>query len=501
VQHTEPLVCPGLFYATPAQDGVIYRIRTPAGTLTSEQARAVAHFAEQMGNGYLQVTNRANLQIRSAHTVAPPALLSAFQAVGLAAALSGVDHLRNIMASPTAGIDAQALIDTRPYVTALDAAIVQHEEFAGLPAKFSVGFDGGEAVSVRHHPNDVWFVAASDRPTDTGEAHPSAFRLLFNAGHGQELDTGLLVRPEDCVPLVVAIAHVYLMHVVPGQACSTGKKPRLRQVITELGIAGYLEQLQQLVPLAPPLRPVVMARSADVSPHARPIGAHPQRQPGLAYFGVVAPLGRLTIHQFRELADLAQVYGRGTMRLTPWQNVLIPDVPTERVPLLHQAIAPLGLYDSPTHPWSALVACTGNRGCGASATDTTGHALDLANHLDQRGRLDQPLNIHLSGCTKSCAQQHRSEIALVGITIPQGGTTVEGYRVHVGAAERPFGRVLSEAVPAADIPDLMANLLQVYRDHRQHVDEAFGAFADRLSIPSLQALLRHAPGAGTTSDD
>ena len=144
LRQSEPLVCPGLFYATPAQDGAIYRIRTPAGMLTSEQASVVAHFAEQMGDGYLQITNRANLQIRSVHMVAPPPMLSTFQDVGLAAAMSGVDHLRNIMASPTAGIDPQALIDTRPLVTALDHTIVQHEEFAGLPAKFSVGFDGGE---------------------------------------------------------------------------------------------------------------------------------------------------------------------------------------------------------------------------------------------------------------------------------------------------------------------------------------------------------------------
>jgi ferredoxin-nitrite reductase len=500
VQHDEPLVCPGLFYATPAQDGVIYRIRTPAGAVTSEQAHVVARFAEQMGNGYIQVTNRANLQVRSARTVVPPALLAAFQAVGLASARSGVDHLRNIMASPTAGIDPQALIDTRPLVTALDATVVQHAEFAGLPAKFSVGFDGGEAVSVRHHPNDVWFVAASDPPTSAGESHRGAFRLLFNTGHRQELDTGLLVRPEACVPLVVAIAQVYLTHVAPGQACAAGKKPRLRQVIAEMGADAYLEHVQQLLPFTLPRRPVVMAKSVAAVPQARPIGAHSQRQPGLSYLGVVAPLGRLTVQQFRELADLARRYGRGTLRLTPWQNVLLPDVPTERVPRLQQAVAPLGLYDSAIHPWSALVACTGNRGCHASATDTTGHALELANYLARRGRLDQPLNIHLSGCTKSCAQHHTSDIALVGITISQGGTTVEGYRVHVGAGEGSFGRVLSEAVPAADVPDLVANLLHVYRERRQHGDEAFGAFADRLSIPSLQALLRHVPGHETTSD-
>jgi ferredoxin-nitrite reductase len=111
------------------------------------------------------------------------------------------------------------------------------------------------------------------------------------------------------------------------------------------------------------------------------------------------------------------------------------------------------------------------------------------------------VNIHFSGCTKSCAQHHKSDIALLGITVQQGNATVEGYRVHVGAGEQPFGRVFSDAVPAAAIPALVASLLQVYRDNRQTVDESFGAFADRYSIPTLQKLLKQSQGDGTASHD
>ena len=125
----------------------------------------------------------------------------------------------------------------------------------------------------------------------------------------------------------MAIAQVYLTHVELANPPPTGKKPRLRQVIAQQGINWYLEQLRRLLPVMQPQQPVVVARSADVAPHFRHLGAHPQRQQGLSYLGVVAPLGRLAIQQFRELADLAQEYGRGTLRLTPWQNVLIPDVP------------------------------------------------------------------------------------------------------------------------------------------------------------------------------
>jgi ferredoxin-nitrite reductase len=413
--------------------------------------------------------------------------LTTLQALGLAAPRASIDHIRNIMASPTAGIDPQALIDTRALVKALDDSIVQHEEFAGLPAKFSVGFDGGEAVSVRDRLNDVWFVATTRH--QPGESAPLSvgFRLFFNAGQGQELDTGILLQPEACVPMMVAIAQVYLAHVEP-IGHTAGKKPRLRQVLAQRGVAWYLEQVLQSLPCTVCRQPEPMARAAARIPRYHHIGLHPQRQPGFSYLGVVLPLGRLTAQQLRELTHIAQAYGSGTLRLTPWQNVLIPDVPDHHVQALQQAIAKLELPASVQHPWSALVACTGNTGCSSSATNTTAHALGLASYLAQRVPLDRPVNIHLSGCPKSCAQHHQSDLALLGITMQQGDTSVEGYRVYVGTGDEPFGRPIYQAVPAIDIPALLTRMLQIYQDNRRAPDESFGAFANRYAIADLQQL-------------
>jgi len=323
-------------------------------------------------------------------TAPPPAVLTTLQGLGLAAPRASIDHIRNIMASPTAGIDPQALIDTRELVKALDDAIVQHEAFAGLPAKFSVGFDGGEAVSIRNRPNDVWFVATACHPPGESEPVPVLFRLFFHVGQGQELDTGILLRPEECVPMVVAIAQVYLEHVEHLGHTAAGKKPRLRQVLAQRGVAWYLEQVWQSLPLTVSRQPAPMAQcSARLSRYDH-LGLHPQRQQGFSYLGVVLPLGRLAAQQFRELAHVTQVYGSATLRLTPWQNILIPDVPDHHVPALYQTIASLGLPVSATHPWSALVACAGNTGCSSSATNTTMHALELASYLAQRVPLDRP---------------------------------------------------------------------------------------------------------------
>jgi ferredoxin-nitrite reductase len=456
--------------------------------LTSPQSRVVAHFAEQYGDGSLQITNRANLQIRAVRTVPPATLLRTLQTAGLAASRPGVDHLRNIMASPTAGIDPQALIDTRALITALDDTIAHHEELAGLPAKFSVGIDGGEAVSVRGRPNDIWLVATAETGPGAGEPLPVGFRLFFNSGQGQELDTGLVLRPEECVSMVLALAHVYLAHIHAGGSPAPGKKPRLRQVLAQQGISWYLDQALRSLPFAVQRHPAAVVRSADASPSYRHIGRHPQRQPGLSYLGVVLPLGRLAAHQLRALAHLAQVYGHGTLRLTPWQNILIPDVPNQYVPALQQAIAGLELPAAATHPWSALVACAGNTGCSSSATNTTAHALDLASYLAEHVPLDRPVNIHVSGCPKSCAQHHQSDLALLGITIQQGDAFVEGYRVYVGTGDESFGRPLYQAVPTADIPALLTRMLHIYQCNRCDPDESFGAFADRYTIADLQQL-------------
>jgi ferredoxin-nitrite reductase len=130
-------VCPGLFYATPARDGILSRIRIPGGIINSQQGHAIAQFAERFGEGYVHVTNRANLQIRKIQGVTSE-VLTTLQNVGLASTLTEVDHLRNIMASPTAGIDSLELINTRPLVRELDAYICGHPELKGLSPKFSV---------------------------------------------------------------------------------------------------------------------------------------------------------------------------------------------------------------------------------------------------------------------------------------------------------------------------------------------------------------------------
>ncbi|WP_096608045.1 precorrin-3B synthase [Calothrix sp. NIES-2100] len=465
--------CPGLFYATPAQDGILSRIRIPGGILNSQQCRAIADIADQYGGGYVDVTNRANLQIREIHQGINALVLKHVQDLGLGCSNTTVDQIRNIMTSPTAGIDPQELIDTRPLVTAWDNYITANSQLSGLSAKFSVCFDGGGIVSVSDRINDIVFAAV----LVDGKVY---FRLGLSVGaKGKPAqDTGILLSPEQCLPILIALADVYLGYLDP----SSKHKLRLREVINSLGYENYLQQVQQRLafPLSCGKTETWIEKTATNYHH---IGIHPQSQPNLFYFGVVLPLGRLETMQILGLAELAEKYGSGTLRLTPWQNLLLTDIPQQAIANVQSEISALGLDCAISNINSALVACSGNKGCAASATDTKKDALTLAEYLKTHVALDSPVNIHFSGCTKSCAQHHQSDITLLGVTIEEENRTVEGYRVYVGIDnnEQKFGREY-QFVTVAKLPALIEQMLLVYKTQRLNLDETFKEFVHRYGI-------------------
>lgn len=466
-------VCPGLFYAVPAQDGQLFRIRVPGGSLTVDQARVLVHFAEQFGEGELQITNRANIQIRTSQAEIPAETLAVLQQVGLAAD-PRVDHLRNLMSSPTAGIDPAALIDVRPLIRAFDHQISSRPDLAGLPAKFSIGIDGGEAASVRHRANEIWLVA--DRSSES-----TVFQVLLSAAQGQEIDAGFRVRPADSVAVVMAIAEVYL-DLATSHRPPQGKKPRLKAILETVGVAEFLEQVRlKLMPVG--LTEVIRSEwhshpsvQSDIYLH---LGVQKQVQSGLSYIGLNLQLGYLSALQLARLTDLVESVGGTMLNLTPWQTLLIPDLPETQLPAIQQQLAALGFSWQPD-VWSALVACTGSPGCAAAATQTQQHARQIAAALAAEP-FNRPINIHLTGCPKSCAQQHHSDIALLG----QQKDQQEVYELFVGGEETRFGRSLYAEIPASHVSDVVQRLI---RSYHQQTDESFQDFVARHSVDQLQQL-------------
>jgi ferredoxin-nitrite reductase len=481
----------GLFYVAPAQNAFMCRLRIPNGIVVAHQLRGIAALAERWGGGYADVTTRANFQIREIQPQGIVEMVEGIQELGLTSRGAGADNIRNITGSPTAGIDRQELIDTRPLCRELHHYILNHRELYGLPRKFNIAFDGGGSVSVLEDTNDIGFAAVK---VPAGAAVPEGvyFRMLLGGitGHGDfARDTGILLKPEECLAAAVAVLRVF---IAEGDRTDR-KRARLKYVLDAWGLEKFIAAVEKEHGAPFTRLPLdACAQRPPVLKHGH-IGVHRQRQDGLYYAGVVLPVGRLSAAQLRGLGDVAERFGSGTIRLTVWQNLILSDIPEQNLAAAEAAIAKLGLGILASAIRGALVACTGNTGCKFSATDTKGQAMILADHLERRITLDQPVNIHLTGCPHSCAQHFVADIGLLGVKV--GDDMVEGYTIVVGGGagdERRVAHEIFAQVPMDEMPARVEGILRAYLARRRGL-ESFHDFAARHSAEELKALFAETP--------
>ena len=478
----------GLFYVAPAQNAFMLRCRIPAGELTSAQMRGLADMAEQWGGGYADITTRANIQIREIPPRHMVKCLLKLQEIGLTSRGSGVDNVRNITATPTAGFDKDELIDTRPFAKAVHHYILNNRDMYDLPRKFNIAFEGGGAISAVADTNDIGFMAV--RVGEGKEVEPGVYfrvELAGITGHQQfAKDSGILIKPNECVAVAAAILRVF----VENGDRTNRKRARLKYLIDKWGIPKFIEEVEKKLtfPLVRFPLDQCIQRVAPLS-HGH-IGAFQQSQPGLNYIGAVITVGRMKPRQMRRLADVAQNYGTGELRLTVWQNLLIPNIPDAFVETVKKNLVKMGFHYQSTTLAGGLVACTGNTGCQWAATNTKGQAVLLARHLEKKVRLDQPINIHLTGCPNSCAQHYMGDIGLLGAKVKQGGDTVEGYHVVMGGGfgdKQAVAREIFKGVPFNELTTLLEHVLKTYLSKRKY-GESFVEFTRRHSVKELQEM-------------
>src|SRR5260370_57971 len=285
------------------------------------QFGGLGELAERYCGPFCHVTTRANLQVREIppkHTVA---LIEGIQDLGLCSRGSGADNIRNVTGTPTAGIDPQELIDTRPYAREWHFHILNERALYGLPRKFNVGFDGGGIIPVLEDTNDIAFQAVEVKD-GFGVAPGVAFHLMIGGITGHKdfaRETGVVVAPKDATKVADAIVRVF----IDNGDRTDRNKARLKYVIDRMGIDKVLELIEEK--LGRKLDRVPAEALAPRSPFDRTahIGVHPQKQPDLNWIGVVLPVGKLTADQMRGLATIARELGDGDIRLTVWQNLLI----------------------------------------------------------------------------------------------------------------------------------------------------------------------------------
>jgi ferredoxin-nitrite reductase len=242
--------------------------------------------------------------------------------------------------------------------------------------------------------------------------------------------TELYFLPEYFLDVVAALTQVYLAHLTP-------KKPRLKHILADWGKAAFLEEVKKS--LTCPFYSDLALPISPSQPYSH-LGSHPQKQKDFIYLGISLPLGQLTLTQWQGLLQLSP----SNLRLTPWQSVLIPNIPQTKLPELVSQVEELGLHPSGQNPAAGIVACTGQPGCGAALSPSQQHAQVLITYLQEHLHLDKPLNIHLSACEKSCAQASAAEITLLALDS-------QTYRLWLG-------KELYADLPWAEIPVLLVEL-------------------------------------------
>ena len=472
----------GLFYLTPNKEAFMARLRIPGGVVRTYQLREIAAIAKELTTGYVQITTRANFQVRLIQPKDAAEVLRRIQAVGLHTRGAGADNIRNLTANPTAGVDPNELINVLPLCQELAQLIINDRAFYDLPRKFNIAYDGGGLIGTVEDTNDIGAKAVK-----VGDE--VLFRIALGGATGHKAfarDLGVLVPPADLNQVVAAIVRVYLAN---GNRTDR-KKARLKHLLENWTLEQYLAETEKLLGRSLRKAPLDPAASGlhypgQALPHSH-IGVYPQKQPGLNYVGAAVPVGQITPKQMMRVAELADLYGAGEIRLTVWQNFIITNVPTSYVPTLRKALRKIGLATEQTHLRGGLVACTGNSYCKYAQANTKAHAVALADYLEKKLPLDQPLNLHLTGCPHSCAQHYMGDIGLLATKV----RGAEAYHVFIGGgfgANQAVGRQVFTGIEFEGLKQTLEKMLKGYL-RRREPGETFQKFTQRHDLNTLQAI-------------
>lgn len=481
----------GLYTQLPEEDGLfMMRVRVPGGQLTADQVDACADLGRRYGKGVIDVTDRQNFQFHNLRIEDVPSAWQLLSSVELSSVETCGDVTRNILGCPTAGIDADELIDASPIVLAVNERLTGTKEFSNLPRKYKMSITGCRHQCGAHEIMDVGLVA-----------HRVDGRVGFDMFVGGGLSTnpflgqrlGVFVPPEQVEVACVAITSLFRDY---GYRRSR-TKARLKFLVADWGAARvrqvmeekYLGRPFQDGPPAPP----------SAAAHRDHIGIHRQKD-GHLYVGFPLVAGRTDAEQLAGIAALSRRFGQGRLRTTTQQKMLILDVPEARVQELVEALAAIGLQVKASSFRRSTMACTGIEFCKLALSETKMLARTVVEELERRlPDFDDYARINLNGCPNSCARFHIADIGFMGSMAVIDGQEVDVYQVHLGGhlgVESRFGRKAKGFRVRADrLPDFLETLLRLYLARREPGQE-LTAYLNSLDDPALQALAREAVPEG-----
>ncbi|HZV66056.1 MAG TPA: nitrite/sulfite reductase [Telluria sp.] len=484
------------------------RIAVPYGLLSSAQMRMFAHIARKYDRGYGHFTTRQNIQFNWVNLEQTPDILTDLASVEMHAIQTSGNCIRNITSDEYAGVAADEIIDPRPYAELLRQWSTFHPEFIALPRKFKVAINGSLEDRAAIAVHDIGLTVVRNEAGEVG------FKFMAGGGMGRTPILGSVIREflpwRHLLTYTEAVMRVYNQH---GRR-DNKYKARIKILLKAIGVEEFTRQVEEewadLKDNAETLSDEEMARvAAYFQPPAYealaaidPAAAHadnkafanwlkrnvkPHKQPGYAVVVLSlkktgVPPGDATAEQIDFMADLAERYSFGELRVTHEQNIVLADVKQSVLFTLWEEIKAKGLATPNIGLLTDIICCPGGDFCSLANAKSLPIAAAIAerfDNLDFQHDIGE-IELNISGCINACGHHHVGSIGVLGVD--KDGS--EWYQVSIGGAQgnnAAIGKIIGPSFSALQMPEVVDRLLQVYLRER-YEDERFVDTAQRLGI-------------------
>jgi len=486
------------------------RVAIPYGLLSSKQVRNLAHVARRYDRGYGHFTTRQNIQFNWINLEDTPQILSELAAVEMHAIQTSGNCIRNITSDEFAGVAADEIIDPRPYAEILRQWSTFHPEFAYLPRKFKIAINGAVEDRAAIQMHDIGLNIVRNEQGETG------FTVLVGGGLGRTPIIGSEIKSfvpwQHIMTYIEAIMRVYNQY---GRRDNM-YKARIKILVKAIGIEEFArqveaewadikdgpgtlteEELQRVSAyFAPPAYETLSAHDlafeehkADNKAFANWIKRNVKPHKVAGYASVVlslkktgVPPGDATARQIDFVADIADRYSFGEVRVTHEQNLVLADVKISALFDLWQEVKAEGLATPNIGLLTDIICCPGGDFCALANAKSIPIAEAIAERFDNLdfqhdiGELD----LNISGCINACGHHHIGHIGVLGVD--KDGS--EWYQVTIGGTQgndAAIGKIIGPSFAATQMPEVIARLLHVYVRDRVE-DERFVDTLQRLGI-------------------
>lgn len=459
------------------------RVRTDGGQLNLAQVRALASISRDFARGTADVSDRQNIQYHWIEIENVPEIWRRLDEVGLQTTEACGDCPRGMLGSPLAGLSPNEVLDASPALAEIKRRYIGNPEYSNLPRKFKTAISGQQDVV--HEINDVSFI---------GVEHPEhGPGLDLWVGGGLSTNPMLAQRLGVWVPLdevadvwegVVSIFRDYGYRRLRSKA-------RLKFLLKDWGV----EKFRQVLEDEYLHRKLIDGPAPEAPKHPIDHVGLTKLTNGLNAVGYSAVSGRLSDTILYAIADAAEAAGSDRVSLTPYQKLVIVNVPDDKIAGLDTALEAVGLTSRPSRWRRNLIACTGLEFCKLSFTETRSRSQELVPILEERlaelnDQLDVPVTINFNGCPNSCARIQVADIGLKGQLIDDGdGHPIEGFQVHLGGSlgfDSTFGRKLRQhKIYAHEATDYIDRVVRNFISGR-HEGERFAEWSVRADEEALR---------------